>query len=148
MVSKAVWQLAQTESEAERYQPRWPKTTTQGVRVRLTAARSLVSQAVVVGEPEVAQAAGRAAGHAPVVDVAGEVGLAGEADGLGVLDAAGLVRGPAVVAVSVVVAGADHVRLGRGDPGDLVKEGVEDVLVDHGALLGRGWSACSPGSPP
>lgn len=64
-----------------------------------------------------------------MVAIAGEVCLARHADTVGVGDVASFVARTAVVAVGLVVAGPDHVRLDRGDRSHLVVEGVQDALI-------------------
>ena len=60
--------------------------------------------AVVEAIPEVAGSTALGAGHAEVVDVAGEIGLTGHADADIVSDVLDMVSGTTVVAVCFVVA--------------------------------------------
>ena len=68
-----------------------------------------MSHSIVVGVPEVAKTAGRAARHTPMVDVAREIRLAGQADRLGVFLTGVLVGGTTVVAIRFVVPRINHV---------------------------------------
>lgn len=69
-----------------------------------------------------------------MVAVPGKVGLARHTDADCVSNIAGRVCGTAVVAVGLVVAGADHVGLIRCDWGHLIVEVVEDRFIDYIAI--------------
>jgi hypothetical protein len=84
---------------------------------------------VIERVPEVLNATRLLARHAEVVTVTGKVSLARHADAGIIGDVLCLVSGPCVVTVCLVVAGANHVRLERGDFRHIVVKGVQDGLV-------------------
>lgn len=82
-----------------------------GLGIELDVMRHPVIERV----PEVLDTTGLRARHAEVVAETGEVSLAGHADAGIVGDVLCLIGCPCVVAVCLVVTGANHVRLERGD---------------------------------
>lgn len=107
-------------------------------KIGLGVERDEVHHAVVVRVPEVVEAAALRAGHAEMVAEAGEVGLARHADRDVVRDVVRLVCRAAVVAVGLVIARADHVRLDGGDRGQFIVECVQNLLVHFGAACSGG----------
>jgi hypothetical protein len=99
-----------------------------------------MGHAIVVRVPEIAKPAGHAARHAPMVDVAGKVRLADRADRRGIFLARSLVGSPTVVTIRFVVTRVHHVCLLRCDDNHLIKERIQDALVDDCSLRrSRGW---------
>lgn len=105
-----------------------------GLGVKLDVMRHPVIERV----PKVLDAAGLLARHAEVVTVTREVSLARHAYTGIVRDVLFLVSCPCVVAVCLVVSGANHVRLERSDRGHIVVEGVQDRLIDLVSLSDSG----------
>ena len=100
----------------------------------------VVYHAMVPGVPEVAQSAALGAGHAEVVAVAREVGLARHADVDGVADIFCFVGIAAIITVGFVVTWAHEVSLLARDVGHLIIEFVQDLFVDFGAVSDCGVS--------
>ncbi len=94
--------------------------------ISLATQRDIVCHAVVKGVPHV----GGVAGHTIVVDISCEVLLAGHAHALLVRDVGGLIRHLSVDTVCLVVPWAHHVRLVCRHRLHLVKELVENDIVE------------------
>lgn len=88
-----------------------------------------VRETAVPAVPEVARSARGVRGHAEVVLVPREVGLARHADAHVVGNIVRLVSGAAIVAVGFVIARPHHPRLIRGDAHHLVVKVIQDGLV-------------------